>query len=443
MSQKHPVQVRYRFEKAPAQSEFHRLAEVAHQIVRSIPWAVPHLPFGTTSRVSGGLLEALPSSLSPVQAGAEPRQELRLKAIELPDGTLLEHSYDAAGRLVGTLYPDNVRVTYLWNDADQLATVNLGKAQSITYRYDANGLLNSVTFSDGSRFSYEYDDNRNLSRLVFPDYKTIKYRYSRQGKPDEVAYDNSRLTYDWDTGGAIKQLLFQSAGQIHELPLVSDRLKVDLLVDRVSSDSGTRLVSPLGLWTYSSDGRLADMFLPHGDRLYLRRGADKQDMILWSSQGQTGYQSDKSGVLASVLYINGTRSVFRRVPGTRDVYRVNAANVSLFQYDDNGRLVKFRDDNGRYAVFSYERSGAATGVRTASGWMKVFYDNNSRLCEIRLSGGAACRLSYGGDGCPVSVSLRKMAPDALAVVLTFANCLWQWTSLKTSLRLEDTVTEGV
>ena len=411
--------------------------------MQTMPWAVPNLPFGTTSHVSGGLLEAVPT-VTPASQGSQERGEpLRLKAIESPDGTLLEHSYDTAGHLLETLYPDGVRVRYRWDEAWRLTTVHLSDGKSISYSYGKNSLLESATCPGGAQFRYQYDSFGNLLSCVYPDHKSIGHTYDRRNRPAEISFDNSRFTYDWDDNGTLRRVLLQTTSQLHELVLSCHSVDMDLMSNDDRTAGQFRLTSPLGIWVYSSEGRLSEMVLPNGERFCLPHGAAGREESFWGTAGQTLCRYDKDGILAAVLYPNGTRSVFQRVPGSHNVYLASASGVAIYQYDRNGQLVKIRADNGEHVLFGYNRRGAVNNIATSVGWIRLHHDDTARLCAVRFSTGASAELRYGMGAYPLSVSLRKIAPNGFAAVISLVLNIWQWTALKPTLRLEDRILKEV
>jgi len=232
----------------------------------------------------------------------------------------------------------------------------------------------------------------------------------------------------------------QARGQSHELVLSQDRLAAQMTAGPGTVTGEAQIASALGIWGYSSEGRLQEMWLPSGERLCLGSGGSgrKGDGV-WASGGQTDHQYDDHGVLRAILHPNGIRTVFHRMPRTSIVYAVSTGSVALYEYDRKGRLSKVRYDSGDYVVLSYGRSGAPSRSTTAVGWMEFGHDRNGRMSRIRFCTGMDAEFSYGADGHPALVSIVGMVPDTLTAAQAVTSAVWQWIVLEPSRRLRDSV----
>jgi YD repeat-containing protein len=410
---------------------------MANQLLQAMPWAVHRLPFGAASRVSGGLLEAVPAGSVYSQDTFDLQQRIRLRAIESSDGTLLENSYDKDGQLRETVYSDGHVVRYGWNDAGQLTAVCLPAGNKIEFDYREDGLLEAARYPGGAQFRYQYYGDGKVLWRVYPDGKNVTYKYDRQGRFTEVMLGDSRFVYYWDGQGSLRRVLFQCRGDVQEFFYKAQRLDINLIPCQEEGHARLEFLSALGLWAYSAEGALSEMFLPDGERLCVRSRSATGGIAFWDSSGETSYQYDKEGVLSNVLYPNGVRAVWRRGAEKGQAYCVSPDGVVLYQYGREGRLVKVRAAEGQYAVFSYDRRGKVKKVATSSGWVQLRHDGAGRLQRVRFSSGFSACLFYGAAACPSSVSLRGTGPYTLSAALTSMRTVWQWTGMRASLRLED------
>jgi YD repeat-containing protein len=440
MSTRRSIEIRYRFERlgGSVSSEFERAAGAACHLVETMPWAVSRLPFGSASRISGGLLEALPAAAGVSQGSIDPQGPIRLRAIETSKGILLENSYDAHGRLRETTYPDGVTMRYRWNDAGLLATVSLVGGYVVDYEYREDGLLSAATYPGRARFRYLYNDAGQLLSRVYADGKSVTYGYDRHGRPVEVAFGDAGFVYDWDGKGSLQRVTFQRQGEVHELRLNKGRLEITLMPDRGDCAAPSESASALGLWVFSAEDTPSEMALPDGERLCARSCA-AGGMAFWDSSGQTTYRHDKEGAPSEVLYANGLRAVWHRSSDRGKAYLVSPGGVLLYEYGPNGRLLKIRSVEGPYAVFTYSRAGAVKKVATGSGPVQLRHDNAGRLLSVQISSGVSAALSYGTTARPTSISFSISGTNVLSAALACMRTVWQWTAMRSSLRLEDSV----
>ncbi|WP_160318907.1 RHS repeat-associated core domain-containing protein [Arthrobacter sp. ERGS1:01] len=133
----------------------------------------------TVTPVTGSSLNAQSSSYD---------QWGRLSTQTTGAGTTLTYSYDAVGRLAGTMFSDTTpSIGYTYNENGQILTRTDG-AGTTTYSYDQMGRLTSrVNTAGGGTIAYAYDLASNLASTT-DTRGTTSYAYDDSGTPTSLTY---------------------------------------------------------------------------------------------------------------------------------------------------------------------------------------------------------------------------------------------------------------
>ena len=229
--------------------------------------------------------------------------EGRLRIVTHADGTTVEYTYDAAGRIT-TARDENhasANTAYQYDPAGRLTTVSQTLADApdgtITtgYEYDRLGNLTLVRDPNGNTTRYTYDDFGEMLQQQSPVTGVTTYSYD----------DGGELVTTSDANGATTTRSFDVLGRV--TAAVSTR--------GTTSESVT--------WTYDSGtfgfGRLASMSDP---------------------TGVTTYQYERRGLLSSE-----TRAIGG---GTYAIH---------YQYDRDGNRSAMQYPSGRLATFTFDHAG--------------------------------------------------------------------------------------
>lgn len=177
----------------------------------------------------------------PLSAGGVTMTRDTLGRIETCNG--ISHTRDEVGRLTSMTLGPGMTVTYGWNVAGQLITVDDWLGGQLTLGYDSANRLNDRVFPNGVHESREYDVGGRLSRML-----TVKADLSllsdlRYEYDDEGQVTTARLiqpvTGEPDVGTATHS--YDAAGQ-------DDDFTFDEL--------GRRVSDPWRTYTYDGGGRL-------------------------------------------------------------------------------------------------------------------------------------------------------------------------------------------
>ncbi|MCA9120040.1 MAG: PASTA domain-containing protein [Planctomycetaceae bacterium] len=164
--------------------------------------------------------------LNDLQATYRYGDDGRLRAIELPGGTVLDIEHDAAGRPVKLASGDHFQMAVAYDRADRVSSVGCvgaNRALLLLEKYQYNGYGNLVEIEPGDRpvtalqydqdnrltqvagggetTSLEYDGNDNLTAVRGPA-QAAEWQLDRAGRP---VRNGSRAMYAWDEAGNLTQ----------------------------------------------------------------------------------------------------------------------------------------------------------------------------------------------------------------------------------------------
>lgn len=331
-------------------------------------------------------------------------QDGTLKTYTKPDGTALNYSYDALGRITS----DGVN-TYGYDNKLRLSSIT-GDGKTLSFTYDGfnritgtsyNGHTNSYTYDkNGNRTSvnsttYTYDKLNRLKTVKFSG-KTITYTYCKDSQLSKVTYPNGMTTtYSYDAVGRLtgKSTQLGDGTVIASYSFTLD--KVGNIVSQTTKEpySDVPLSEETVSYTYNSGNRItmagSTSFTFDANGNTTKRGSetytwDKLDRLkkggantitydpqgLIASYGSTTFTIDPLG-MGNVLsdskshaqYIYGNGLEARIVNGAVGYYVtdmrgsvvaiVNESGTIThkYQYDEYGKLLQKQEAN--YNPFRY------------------------------------------------------------------------------------------
>jgi len=349
--------------------------------------------------------------------------------ITYPDGSYLEHLYDAARRIVGVADNLDNRVNYTLDAAgnrlseevfdpqgnlallrrqsfDSLSRMRtrLGADGGVThFSYDpAGNLLTQVdprqrqtshaygAFNRlvetlgpaGGRTGYSYDDQDRLTEVVDPRGVTTIYSYNAFGDLlEETSQDAGTRTFtvneagilatETDARGITRTFSYDALNRITDIRYPDDAEDVLFIYDQ----------GPYGIGRLSaiedSSGRIEYVYNAHGEVLTETRHAG-------DLRFETRYDYDSHGRIAAVHYPRGTTLQFDYDSGGRIV------GITLYH---DSTIVRLAED------ISHATFGAVTGLRLGNGVrLQRDYDLDGRLSIARFEGALELDLAYDPAG---------------------------------------------
>lgn len=251
----------------------------------------------------------------------------RLSILTKPDGVVLDHTYDALGRLLSLRSSDRtIAYTYVYDLHNNPIEITDEVTGHVTKRsYD---LWNRVT-KDGS-MHYEYDALGRLTRLTAPDDSSVEYCYLHSHLHSVARYKNDTKLYEH------RYLKFDLRGRVLESELISNLGKAAFAWDKKGHN--THITTDYYTLEIPKEG-----FDPVGN-LIAYAFKDVVGSVSCSASYNDLYQLIEEEGVAHHAYKND--SLHNRLARDEDCYTVDASNKLLsntartFTYDKNGNIIE-------------------------------------------------------------------------------------------------------
>lgn len=428
---KKAMTIRYRFEKGPPTlpSNFEHLIEATSKVIRKTPGLVPNLPFGTASRLSDSIFAAPAENFGVDHEKSHGRKNLRLKAIEASAGTILENTYDAAGRLSETAYPDGTAVRYRYDRQGRVTTVFSGKTDRIDYAYDGRGRCLKASYGLKPRlgFSYQWLEWRIPSLVSFPE-GSLRHIFDKSGVITSFEASQSWVAYDRASDGSVFGVRVRMPnGRLEKVSLSSGSYQV--VQEEVTGQEGTTIVlSPLGIHTLDKSGRVHSWLSWDGNLIKFFYHPNGRVHQIWSRRGLTTLDYTIEGRIQSLLRPDGRRYVWYGEASPGSLLRLNPGGASLWLFDKQGRIRSISDSWGSSVSYHYGLLNISKLAQTVSspqwGRLDLGYGKNYSLNEVRLDGKGQVSLSYGENGELRTVTCNGDNPRYLSEVLHVTGWLY-------------------
>ncbi len=387
-------------------------------------------------------------------------QDGALVAGELPDGRVVQRTYDTAGRLSGIAYQE-AAIAYTFHEgSDLLDTVSRTSAegtldQSIAHTWETSRLRSmSWTGTAEGTYTYAYDDNRWLSEVGFAsegDEMVVAREHDDDGLlvgvgPFAVERDGplgtvsriadgvSSLDLHYDTLGRSMGLTQAVNGDVtyaYEVEFDGD----GRIVQKTETIGGATVTSR---YTYDGDGQLLEVerdgeviesyaYDANGNRTYAFSGGvernatyDTSDVLL--QVGDETYTHDDAGFLVQkgdMTLTYSTRGELLRatLPSgetveyvydgfMRRVARIDATGVEHYFYGDPNRLDRIthiRHQDGTLSTLYYGPAGRLYAIQRSGA---TYYVATDQVGTLRLvvdsSGQVVKRVDYDSWGVVLS-----------------------------------------
>ena len=257
----------------------------------------------------------------------------------LPDESIVQYSYDLLGNLIGV---DDGRwpLAYTYDVLGRLTTEHQGWATT-GYRYDAMGYITAQLLPDGQRIDYDFQQGR-LQQVNFNGHCLTQHQYQASGLEisrtqgalsSHFQYDETGRLSEHRVSQAQQQTLFRryQYNRSGNLTQVNDNLRG---VTQYHYDPLDRLTQVRG--------SLSENFAhdPAGNLIQSRQSNVAGNRLLF--QGDRHYQYDEFG------------NLIREARGTKQ------SLVTTYQYDGQHRLTKVAKPDGTLAEYQYDAFGRRT-----------------------------------------------------------------------------------
>lgn len=308
-----------------------------------------------------------------------------------PDGTILFHTYDLAGR-VGELRSSDgtIHYTYTYNNSNQLLeSKDLLTGQFTKRTYDQMGRLETEKLANGHTVGYAYDQAGRPISYTLPDGSSIAYGYQgallktveRKNASGTVAYTHTYDTHDL-TGRVIEETLIGQAG--------TRRTTVDLkgrtrsiqtaawqLAEATYDETGNVIAKTI----QDSNGVIASTYEYDGtEQLTLETGAAQHTYVNDSRYNRCGKDNVEHTLNALNQLLNdGQRTYTYDLAG-----RLTTDGSATFTYDALDRLLSYTQNNAT-TQYTYD----AQGRRMSKGEDKFLYQGDHEVGRLTAAGAMA------------------------------------------------------
>ncbi len=275
--------------------------------------------------------------------------DLLASATSMPDGVTSEtttYSYDTANRLRSRTRSGRT-LTYTYNQAGDLTSLQYWNRGSVTYSYDAAGRLSNLTPWGGAPSSYSYRSTGQLASIARPTSNSIQsiYGYDTAGRLNSIAHTRgttniNTIGYQLDANGNRTRMTDQWGTTTYQYDALNRLTKATL--PAISGGPAAQTAN----YTYDAVGNRTSA---PGIGTLTYDASDRIDTSV-----HTGYNYNSNGSLrrtpdATYNYDYANRLVRTITARTGTTY---------YQYDALGNLVRQIDGNGVATDFVLDESGA-------------------------------------------------------------------------------------
>ncbi len=270
-----------------------------------------------------------------------------LTSITLADGTGLEYTYDALGRLA--------------------TEGGLGGAETQTYAYPAPGEI-AVTNADGNTTSIFGDDRGNLAEMIDPLGNITRNTFDANGNlVKTVAADGTTTTYTYDANG---NMTSETDALGNKVQFTYNLLAEPLTFVNQQGDATS--------YQYDAAGNLLETMNPNGTNQH----------NVYNALGEVASSTDADGETITYAYNSDAQLIAQNFPdGTSDTYT----------YDSFGNMLTADSSSGDWS-FTYNSQNLPTAISEPYGTLSVQYGIDGNVTQIVDQTGFKVKYGYDSIG---------------------------------------------
>lgn len=273
------------------------------------------------------------------------------------DKRLISYAYMSNnGKLKQKAYGNGNKVSYKYNELEQLISESYGGKDVISYEYDNRGNTARITDrKEGLKYRYYYDDKGRIttaevSRLDGKEYKediAFQSIYDKAGRESVFAYytggHSYRTEYGYTSDDKAAAATLPSGGVFRRTYDGFDRITKDEFTPQKKPETGEKKARGSGAAVSSTYSYLDTDRGEDGSKTkYTTRLLSKLDTTVGTGKNK------KTAVTDTLSYDKAGR--------------IDSFNGIVYTYDELGRLIKAEDkNNDRIWEYSYDSSGNLTG----------------------------------------------------------------------------------
>ena len=282
--------------------------------------------------------------------------------ITLLNGGTTTYTYDLNRNKLSESIGEDYKITYTYNDINQMASKVNSRGQKTIYEYDNAGRIISLTDELGT-IAYSYDKNGNVTTIT-DESGTITREYDRLNRV--ISYKDTKgntIRYSYDEFGNLSKMTYPNGEVIsykydlnNNLCTVIDNNGKETSYDYDVNGILVKTVRPNGTLetrTYDKAGQLTSILNKNGENVIC----------------EYQYSYDLSGNIISIT--NGAEN-----SGETNSKNTTPPASATMEYDQNNRLITY---NGQTVV--YDKDGNMTYGPLNGKMTNFIYDCRNRLVQ--------------------------------------------------------------
>jgi RHS repeat-associated protein len=358
---------------------------------------------------------------------------VQLEHTDIPPTTLVQYTYDSAGRLATARDATGGVMSYEYDTQGRLLLERNPLGSAYHFRYDSRGRC--VLASGDRRYLYRRlsyqargqivnvsDSLGHTRRYVLNGAGQVLQEISPTGLPRTTEYDAAgRITreinadgtaraYEYDSVGHRVGMTFEDGTSVrmtyndsHALTSYTDALGSTWRLDHDDRNQLVGVVNPLGHRFATPRDRLGFVTATVSPLGRTTRRAYGPQVAWWEARDEIGlqarYEFDAFGNAIVAHDAAGVRYRVRYDLRNRPVEVTDALGHRwTWRYNALGEITERTRPNGMVEQFDYDTFGQMIGHRTSLGVMRFGYDSEGRLTEVVNRNGERYVRSYDPDG---------------------------------------------
>jgi YD repeat-containing protein len=313
-----------------------------------------------------------------------------VSAADAPDQDVTSRTvYDAAGRAVETIGPDDRRTRLRYDLLDRLIAVQENAQDGACVRPPCNVVTQYGSDRAGNRTGIT-DANGHTRRFGYDAAGRQTSATDALGQTTTTHYDAaSRMTDVRDPRGADDSRTYRYDGL--------DRLHT---IQAANLDGG----QPITM-RYDALGRRVELIDGTGTTRFTPDALGRITRVDAPTTGTVGYAYDGRGLRTGLTYPNGLEIKYAYGPdGQLEAVRDGPTSLATYDYDAAGRLDRVTRANGATTRYGYDRVGQVRDIHTTvdgattSRFVYTLDRAGQRTGVTETLGSATRTIAYGYDG---------------------------------------------
>jgi RHS repeat-associated protein len=348
---------------------------------------------------------------SPLQSVVQYAYDYQTHRIQsfFPDGTTINNTYDALGRMVTTtdgvnmitnIFDNLGRVTAVYNPVGRVQANTYDDLDRITSRVDANNVTINIEFDVLNRVQKRIYPDGGVESFGYTFDVTRPTRYTNQlNEACLYAYDSrGRELFETNANSEITRFTYDDAGDL--LTLTDGRNQVTSwnydVFGRATNKTDTTSATVFG-YSYDSNNRLTNRWTPE--------------------KGTTVYCYDSVGNLTNIVYLNSPSISMAYDVLNRLTNMVDAIGATTYTYDSVGQLTSedgpWAEDTVSYTYTNGLRKRMVILQPSVDAWTNAYsYDYAERLANLTSPAGSFSYSYVAGDAASMLPGMLRLPNGA-------------------------------